>query len=63
MNTTRAKHIGDTVELFPHHTKIPLMSCSDPAYMYADNLTEALLHPNPEAQLAHIGDTQLEYLG
>ena len=62
MNSARSELIVNTVEIFPHNTKIPFVSSADPYSLVAVYLTEVLLHPNPEAPLSHIGETQLESL-
>ena len=51
VNATRLESIGDTVELFTNHTKMPLISSADCAKLAASGLTLALLHSNPEAYL------------
>ena len=58
-NSTISEQIVDTVEFFPHHTKMPFMPSVYSAYLSTTNLTEALLNTNPEAPFSHISETYL----
>ena len=59
MNTTRAERVGYTVDLLTYHTNMHLISSSDLAALYADDLKEALQHPNHEATFGKIDVTNL----
>ena len=62
LNSTRYEIFGDTVEFLLNQTKITFMFSDDCASLAATDLKEALLHPNPDAPLAQIGEAQLEAL-
>ena len=56
---TRKQNDCDTVEFFPHQTKMKFMPSSDRAFLATVDLTEELIHKNTEAPFAKIGETQL----
>ena len=58
MKSKKSERIGDTVDFLPRHTKMAFMSSDDRASLAATYLTEALLHPNTEASVSYIGETQ-----
>ena len=53
---------GDTVEFFPHNSRMLFRSLAENASVAATNLVNALQHPAPAAPYAHIGDQQMETL-
>ena len=62
VNSKKYERIGDTVDFFPHHTKMLFMSSAGRASLSAVDLTETLLYTNPEAPFSNIGDTLLAAL-
>ena len=49
---TRKQKYCDTVEFFPHQTKMKFMPSSDRAFLATVDLTEELIHKNTEAPFA-----------
>ena len=59
---TRAVIQSDTVEFFPHNSKMPFRSSTENATIAATELIHALRNPSPAAPYAHIGDAQIAAL-
>lgn len=59
---TRATRIVDTIEFFPHNSKMPHLSSADAAMRAAKDLTKALRNPHPATPFINIGDAQMEAL-
>ena len=62
INKTAHTRIGDTVEFFPHHCRMPYKSSTENATAAARELIHALKNPAPAAPFANIGDKQMEAL-
>ena len=62
VNAKITERVGDALQFFPHCTTITFTSSVDRAALAAADLTEALLHPNPEAKFSKLRETQLESL-
>ena len=62
MPKTKAVIQSDTVEFFPHNSKMPFRSSAENATVAATELINALQNPTPAAPFAHIGDKQIEAL-
>ena len=52
----------DTVEFFPHNSKMPFRSSTENATIAATELIHALRNPALAAPYAHIGDAQVQAL-
>ena len=52
---TRMERVGDTVDFFPHKTKIPFLTMSERAVIAANELTQVLQNPKPPAPFDDIG--------
>ena len=59
INKTRQERIVETVDFFPEEFKTPFPSSRDLATKAAEELTYALLHPQPAGPFAQVGDAQL----
>ena len=62
MPKTRTVIQSDTVEFFPHNSKMPFRSSTENVTVAATELINALKNPAPAAPFAHIGDKQMEAL-
>ena len=62
MLETRAFIQLDTVEFFPHNSKMPFRSSTENTTIAETELIQALCNPAPEAPYAHIGDAQMQAL-
>ena len=56
---TQGTRICDTVEFFPTHCKMPIVSAHDAAIYAANNLITALTKPQPTDAFISIGDEQI----
>lgn len=61
VHCTKSGHerIGDTVEFFPTHCKLPFVSSAEAATRAAADLAHALANPAPPVPYAKFGDDQL----
>jgi hypothetical protein len=55
---TRSSRVLETVEFFPHQFKVPFPSSSELATQAAEDLTQALLNPQPAGPFCQVGDEQ-----
>jgi hypothetical protein len=62
ITATGGTRFADTVEFFPTHCPMPATSSADVAISAAQDLIQALQHPQPAAPFAPVGDTQLAAL-
>jgi hypothetical protein len=62
INKTKADKIVDTLELFPVKVAMPRTASKDMATISDQELTHALLHPEPPAPFSTIGGAQLQAL-
>jgi hypothetical protein len=57
-----SERIVGTLAFFPHNLLMPQMSSSDRILVAAQDITDALKHPHPDAPFATIGDDTITAL-
>jgi hypothetical protein len=62
ITATSSERIIDTLDFFPHNSPMPQMSSSDRILMAAQDMTDALKHPHPDAPFATIRDDTITAL-
>jgi hypothetical protein len=62
ISATASEHIVDTLEFFPHNSPMPQLSSTDRLIMAANDMTNALKHPDPEVPFAHVRDDTITSL-
>jgi hypothetical protein len=62
ISATASERIVDTLEFFPHNSPMPQFSSTDRLVMADNDMTNALQHPHPEVQFAHVGDDTITAL-
>jgi hypothetical protein len=62
ISTTASERLVDTLELFPHNYHMPQLLSTDRLLMAANNMTDALQNPHPEAPFASVRDDTIEAL-
>jgi hypothetical protein len=56
ITSTASERIVDTLDFFPYNSPMPQLSSTDRVVMAAQDMTDALKHPHPDAPFATIGD-------
>jgi hypothetical protein len=62
ITATASENIVDTLEFPPHNSPMPQMSSTDRILMAAQDMTDALKHPHPDAPFATVGDDTISAL-
>jgi uncharacterized protein YndB with AHSA1/START domain len=62
ISATASKRIVYTLNFPPHNSPMPQLSSTDRLLMVANDMTNALKHPNPEVPFSHVGDVTITAL-
>jgi hypothetical protein len=59
---TASERIVDTLEFFPHNYQMPQLSSTDRLLTAANDMSNALQHPQPEVPFTYVGDETISEL-
>jgi hypothetical protein len=62
ISATASERIMDTLKFFPHNYQMPRLSSTDRLIMAANDMTDALQNPHPEAPFTQVGDYTISAL-
>jgi hypothetical protein len=62
VTATASERIVDTVDFFPHHSPMPQISSTYRLLMAANDMSNALKHPQPDVPFTTVGDDTLTAL-
>jgi hypothetical protein len=63
ISSTASDRIFDTLDFVPHNSPMPQLSSTDRLLLAANDMANALKHPNPEVPFAQVGDDTITALG